>query len=152
MVIKTESCYYTEFKIYPGHGRKFIRKDGRLVSFINQKARSLYEQKIKAQRLTWSQQWRRINKKGKSDSAGRKKTKRAAKLFRGVAGVSVEELQKRRTQKPEIRKATREQSVRDAKDKKKAAAKKDVTKKKITSSQATGFVRVPKLRKQVAKR
>ena len=29
MVIKTELCVYTEYKIYPGRGQKFIAKDGK---------------------------------------------------------------------------------------------------------------------------
>lgn len=46
-----------------------------LLAFIDQKSRALYTQKIKAQRLTWTQSWRRKNKKGK---AGRHAHMRAA--------------------------------------------------------------------------
>lgn len=64
MVVKTDSCNYTEYKIYPGRGQKFVAKDGKVSFFITAKADSLFHQKIKAVKLTWSQAWRRMNKKG----------------------------------------------------------------------------------------
>merc|ERR1719310_1632077 len=98
MVIKTDVCFFSEAKIYPGHGRRFVRKDGRLLAFINQKVRSLHFQKIKAQRLTWTQDWRRRNKKGRAEVYTRKKVKRAAKTFRSIQGITLQDLNKRRNQ------------------------------------------------------
>ena len=37
------------------------------------------KQRIKPVKLMWTQNWRRKNKKGKADEAGKKRTKRAAK-------------------------------------------------------------------------
>lgn len=39
MVVKTDVCYFSELKIFPGHGSKFVRKDGkvrvcRIVLFV----------------------------------------------------------------------------------------------------------------------
>lgn len=65
MVVKTDPCAYTEYKIYPGRGQKFVAKDGKITFFISAKADSLWHQKIKAVKLTWSQAWRRMNKKGR---------------------------------------------------------------------------------------
>eukprot|EP00953_Heterococcus_sp_UTEX-ZZ885_P026631 14362-Heterococcus_DN1.PRE.2 len=28
MVIKTDTCQFSEFRIYPGHGIRFVRRDG----------------------------------------------------------------------------------------------------------------------------
>ena len=126
-MIKTDTCFYTEMRIYPGWGKRVVRKDGKLLAFLNQKARSLYTQGIKAQRLTWSQQWRRRNKKGKTDLAVKKKARRAAKVVKAIQGLSMEDLQKRRTQKPEYRKAQRDAALREAKERKKKA--KDNSKK-----------------------
>ena len=47
MVIKTDLCTFSEWRIYPGHGRKFVAKDGRLFIFLNQKSRSLAARKVK---------------------------------------------------------------------------------------------------------
>jgi len=35
MVIKTELCSFSEYRIYPGHGRRYVAKDGRLHIFLN---------------------------------------------------------------------------------------------------------------------
>lgn len=57
----------------------------------------------------------------------RKKTRRAAKTYKAIQGLSIEDLRKRRTQKPEYRKAQRDASLREVKERKKKA--KDVAKK-----------------------
>merc|ERR1712083_1275441 len=67
MVTKTEKCSYTEYKIVPGRGSRFISKDGRTHYFISTKARSLFHQKIKPVKLTWTLAWRAYNKKIKVD-------------------------------------------------------------------------------------
>src|SRR5688572_22523075 len=30
MVIKTDTCFFTELKIFPGHGKRIVRKDGKV--------------------------------------------------------------------------------------------------------------------------
>jgi large subunit ribosomal protein L24e len=123
MVIKTVSCFYSEYKIYPGRGVQFVRKDGKLVSFLSPKMASLYMQKIKAQKLTWSQQWRRINKKGAVNVGQRKKTKVRTVAFKSVPGMSVDDIKKSRSLKPEFKKATREQQLKEIKARKTKAQK-----------------------------
>lgn len=119
MVIKTESCVFTENKIYPGHGTQFVRRDGRLVRFLDPKAASLYHQGRKAQRLTWTQAWRRMNKKVRIEAVQKRARKKRVKLAKAVGGLSVEELRRRRNQKPELRSAQREAALREIKERKK---------------------------------
>jgi len=148
MVIKTDTCFYTELRIYPGKGRKFIRKDGKLISFIDQKSRSLYLQKIKAQRLTWTQAWRRRNKKGKVETLSKKKGKRTARVFKSIQGITIEDLKKRREAKPDLKKAQREQALREVKEKaKKAAADKKKTAKTTKAPANSEFTKIPKQRR-----
>jgi len=154
MVIKTDTCFYTEMRIWPGKGRRLIRRDGKLLSFIDQKSRSLYTQKIKSQRLTWTQAWRRKNKKGKIETASKKKGRRAARIFKGIQGITIEDIKKRRDAKPDFRKAQRETQAREvkerqkkSKDDKKTTDKKTATKKAKAASSATGFVKIPKSRR-----
>lgn len=109
-----------------------------MLAFLNQKSRSLYSQGIKAQRLTWTQQWRRRNKKGKTDLTVKKKARRAAKVVKAIQGLSMEDLTKRRTQKPEYRKAQRDAALREAKERKKKV--KDAAKK---SSKGAGAKAAP---------
>mmetsp|Transcript_18940 Transcript_18940/g.26566 ORF Transcript_18940/g.26566 Transcript_18940/m.26566 type:complete len:127 (+) Transcript_18940:35-415(+) len=126
MVIKTDTCYYTEMKVYPGWGIRVVRKDGKLLTFLNAKAKSLFMQGIKSQRLTWTQAWRRRNKKGQVTQGAKKRTKRAAKTYKAIQGLSIEDLRKKRTQKPEFRAAQRAAALREVKDRNK---KKPNTKK-----------------------
>jgi len=156
MVVKTETCFYTELKIYPGHGSKFVRRDGKLINFIDGKSRSLYHLKIKAQRLCWTQAWRRLHKKGKVETHAKKKAKRSAKVYKSIQGVSLEDIRKRRAQKPDVRKAQRETALREVKEK--AKKQKDDTKKKAAPVKSAkkaaahvtdrGFVKTPKIRQQ----
>merc|ERR1740133_697419 len=63
MVVKTETCSFSEFKIFPGHGKMFIEKMGKTHRFINAKCESLHHQRKKAQKLTWTCMWRRLHKR-----------------------------------------------------------------------------------------
>mmetsp|Transcript_58100 Transcript_58100/g.127449 ORF Transcript_58100/g.127449 Transcript_58100/m.127449 type:complete len:166 (-) Transcript_58100:188-685(-) len=103
MVIKTELCVFTEYRIYPGRGERFIAKDGKVSFFIGSKAKSLFHQRLKPVKLRWTQAWRRMNKKGKTDDSAKKKTRKAKKFQKAVVGMSVEELQKKKAMKTEIR-------------------------------------------------
>jgi len=160
MVVKTDTCFFTELKVFPGHGRRFVRKDGKLLVFISRKSRSLYHQKKKAQVLRWTQSWRRKNKKGKTETAAKKKGKKTARVFRSIQGLSIEDLNSKRDMKPEARKAAQNVAIREVKEKQKAKVAAD--KKKVTSDKktkkaaavvpaASGFVKVPKSRRVGAK-
>jgi large subunit ribosomal protein L24e len=39
MVIKTELCAFSEWKIYPGRGIRFVAKDGRPFLFLSKRTR-----------------------------------------------------------------------------------------------------------------
>jgi len=158
MVIKTDSCYFTEHRIYPGHGMRLVRKDGKLLAFINQKSRSLYLQKKKAQKLHWTQAWRRLHKKGSVEQEAKKRAKRTTKVFKAIAGLTIDEIKKKRQQKPDIRKAQREAHVREIKEKnrkqkeerKRLGQSAGSFKGKKAQPKATGFTKVPKSRKLLA--
>ena len=64
---RTLTCSFSEYKIYPGHGGMYIRKDGQVgvvrVRYLNKKCRSLNEQKKRPARIRWTTAWRRNNKK-----------------------------------------------------------------------------------------
>ena len=73
MVIKTEQCTFSSFKIFPGHGMMHVDKGGRTFRFINAKNASLWHQGKKAQKLTWTQTWRKMHKKGLSTLKSKKR-------------------------------------------------------------------------------
>mmetsp|Transcript_24358 Transcript_24358/g.78254 ORF Transcript_24358/g.78254 Transcript_24358/m.78254 type:complete len:139 (-) Transcript_24358:95-511(-) len=119
MVIKTDTCSFSEFKIFPGHGSRFVRKDGQLHYFISSKCKSLFHQRKKPARLTWTMAWRRLNKKNKSEEVRKRRGRKTTKVIRAVVGVTAEEIRRRKTQKPEARRAAREAALREIKSRKK---------------------------------
>jgi large subunit ribosomal protein L24e len=108
MVIKTDTCSYTEFKIWPGRGKRFVARDSKTYLFFGSKAASLFHQKIKQVKLTWTRAWRRYNKKDKVEVHRRRRVRKAAKASKAIVGASLEELNKKRNEKPELRTAMRE--------------------------------------------
>merc|ERR1712083_1264603 len=115
MVIKTDLCAYTEYRIYPGRGQKFVAKDAKVSFFISAKADSLFHQRIKPVKLRWTQAWRWMNKKGKADEAGKKRTRKAQKFQKAIVGMSLEDIKKKKAQKPELRQQARDAAAKEAK-------------------------------------
>merc|ERR1711948_77578 len=105
---------------------KFVAKDAKVSFFISAKADSLFHQRIKPVKLRWTQAWRRMNKKGKADEAGKKRTRKAQKFQKAIVGMSLEDIKKKKAQKPELRKQAQDAAAKEAKArtaKKPAAAK-----------------------------
>merc|ERR1712027_197063 len=98
-----------------------------------------YRSSMKTQRkVTWTVLYRRKHKKGTmTELDARKRNKRAVKVNRGIGGQSWAEIQAKKNQKPEIRKAQRDAAIAAQKAKKKEAA----DKKKAASKQSkpSGF-------------
>merc|ERR1712205_271371 len=79
-----------------GHGKLQIRKDGRQLQFIDQKSQSLFNQGKKTAKITWTRNWRILNKKVKIVRETKKMKKKTKKIQRAIAGLDLEELQKRK--------------------------------------------------------
>mmetsp|Transcript_22776 Transcript_22776/g.41526 ORF Transcript_22776/g.41526 Transcript_22776/m.41526 type:complete len:159 (-) Transcript_22776:136-612(-) len=125
MVIKTDLCQYTEYRIYPGHGQKYMARDGKISLFINKKVNSLFHQRIKPVKLRWTQAWRKMNKKGKVDETSKKRSRKVQKFQKAIVGMSLDDIKKKKGQKLELR-AAKEAAEKEAKarmQKKSAAAK-----------------------------
>mmetsp|Transcript_107573 Transcript_107573/g.131249 ORF Transcript_107573/g.131249 Transcript_107573/m.131249 type:complete len:160 (+) Transcript_107573:94-573(+) len=143
MVIKTDLCSYTEYRIYPGHGQKFVAKDAKVSFFISAKADSLFHQRIKPVKLRWTQAWRRMNKKGKVEEGGKKKARKAQKFQKAIVGMSLDDIKKKKAQKPELRQA-REQAAKDEKAKKMAQKKASSSKPAVPKGKADKSQKLPK--------
>merc|ERR1712137_1094809 len=127
--------------IYPGHGQKFVARDGKVHFFINAKCDSLFHQRIKPVKLRWTQAWRRMNKKGKVEEGGKKKTRKAQKSQKAIVGMSLDDLKKKKAQKPELRQA-REAAAKEAKQR--TAQKKPATKTAVPKGKADKGAKLPK--------
>ncbi|KAF4709552.1 60S ribosomal protein L24 [Perkinsus olseni] len=143
MVVKTELCSYTEFRVYPGHGQRFIAKDGKVVKgglftvgeaivpahfFFNSKAASLFQQRIKPVKLTWTEKWRRLNKKVRTTEVARKKTRRTVKVQKAIMGLSLEDFHKKKSERTQLRKEADAKRATELKEKEKAKAARAATK------------------------
>merc|ERR1712020_56718 len=85
-------------------------------------------------KVTWTVLYRRKHKKGIEEEAAKKRTKRTQKFQRAVVGATLQDIMAKRNQKPEGRKAQREQAIRAAKELKKTA--KATTKKPAAATTA----------------
>merc|ERR1712176_417803 len=113
MVTKTERCSYTEYKIVPGRGSRFIAKDGRMHYFISTKARSLFHKKIKV------------------DTTIKKRSRKTTRIQRAVVGMSIEEIRRKKAESREDRDKTiaaNEKEIKERKAKAMQAKKADKSK------------------------
>ena len=111
--IRTEICRFSGARIYPGHGMLYIRTDSQNFRFLNAKCKRLFHLRLKPANLAWTQMYRKQHKKGQTELASKKKRKAVkATLARGIAGASLEVIQKKRTEKTEVRQAARDAALR----------------------------------------
>merc|ERR1712235_121321 len=123
--MRTEMCHFSGLEIYPGHGKTYIRADGKKVILINGKSETLLKNKKNPRKITWTILYRRKHKKGSmTEIESRKRNRRALKTQRGIAGQSWAEIQAKKTVKPEVRKAQRDAAIAAAKQKEAADKKK----------------------------
>ena len=108
MVIKYETCSFSDYKIAPGHGLKYAEVNGKTHMFINKKVHRLFLQGKKPLTIRWSTKWRLSHKKGKVEETKKKVTKeKKEKQVKAVVGLSVEEIMK-------IRESFRDHKTNDA--------------------------------------
>mmetsp|Transcript_27509 Transcript_27509/g.57794 ORF Transcript_27509/g.57794 Transcript_27509/m.57794 type:complete len:147 (+) Transcript_27509:81-521(+) len=146
MVIATELCAMSEYRIWPGTGKLFVRRDGKPIFLGSSKAQSLTLQRKKPAKLVWTQAWRRLHKKGLSETTLKKRRTRSNKVQRAVVGLSLDDIKKKAAQKPDFRSAQREAALKEVKDRKKA------NKAKSTGKVTGQSVRAPKVPKNVKRR
>merc|ERR1711944_149094 len=130
--MKIELCGYSGYKIYPSRGRTLIKSDGKVYNFLDGRTMRGHLLKRNPRKVTWTVLYRRKHKKGIEEEAAKKRTKRTQKFQRAVVGATLQDIMAKRNQKPEVRKAQREQAIRAAKELKKTA--KATTKKPAASA------------------
>merc|ERR1712141_228690 len=120
VIMKIELCSYSGYKIYPGHGKRMVKTDGRVFQFLNGKCEASHLMKRNPREISWTVLYRRKHKKGQTEEVSKKRTRRTQKFTRAITGASLTDILAKRNQKPEVRKAQREQAIRAAKEKQKA--------------------------------
>lgn len=95
----------------------------------------------------WTQAWRRLHKKGLAETTAKKRTRRVNKVARAVVGVSLDEIRKKASVKPEVRAAQRDAALKEIKARK--AANKDKKGARAQPARATGAGQRTKMPKNV---
>merc|ERR1711874_219945 len=117
--MKIELCSYSGYKIYPSRGRTLVKQDGKVFKFLDGRSHRAHLLKRNPRKVTWTVLYRRKHNKGIEADVSKKRTKRTQKFQRAVVGATLQDIMAKRNQKPEVRKAQREQAIRAAKDAKK---------------------------------
>merc|ERR1712116_36442 len=120
-IMKISLCHYSGYKIHPGHGKTMVRVDGKVYHFLDSKCERAHLMKRNPRNTTWTVLYRRKHKKGQEEEQTKKKTRKTQKFQRAIVGASLTEILAKRNQKPEVRKAQRDQAIKAAKEKTKAA-------------------------------
>merc|ERR1712240_790309 len=107
-----------------GHGRTMVKADGKTYKFLSSRTQKAHDLKRNPRKITWTVLYRRKHKKGIEEDVSKKRTRRTQKFQRAVVGASLTDILAKRNQKPEVRKAQREQAIRAAKEQKKQATTK----------------------------
>merc|ERR1711899_381576 len=132
--MKIDLCSYSGAKIYPSKGRTLVKQDGKTFKFINGRCHKAHLLKRNPRKVTWTVLYRRKHRKGIEEETAKKRTKKTQKFQRAVVGATLSDILAKRNQKPEVRKAQREQAIRAAKETKKS--QKTTTKKPAAASAA----------------
>lgn len=78
--------------------------------------------KRKAAKHSWTQLYRRLNKKGIQEETQRRRNRRkVSSAPKAVEGASLEVIKAKRNQRPEVRKAARDAALKDIKERKRTA-------------------------------
>ncbi|KAG7569398.1 TRASH domain [Arabidopsis thaliana x Arabidopsis arenosa] len=148
MVLKTELCRFSGQKIYPGRGIRFIRSDSQVFLFANSKCKRYFHNKLKPSKLTWTAMYRKQHKKDAAQEAVKRRRRATKKPYsRSIVGATLEVIQKKRAEKPEVRDAAREAALREIKERiKKTKDEKKAKKVEYVSKQQKSQVKgnIPK--------
>ena len=105
-------------------------------------------QRKKPAKLVWTQAWRRLHKKGITETTTKKRTRRTNKVARAVVGLSLDDIRTKAAQKPEARNSQRAAALKEVKARKAANKAKSGGK----GQHAPGsFSKVPKTVKRAAR-
>ena len=117
MVVKTETCFFSEQKIYPGRGSRIITKESKVLLFSSCKSKAFWKRKTKGQVIRWTITWRRVNKKLKTDEQAKKRRRKNKRLIKDIQGLNRDEIFRQREEAPKTSgKAIKEIKTRKAKN------------------------------------
>ncbi|KAI8627837.1 60S ribosomal protein L24a [Xylariaceae sp. FL1651] len=135
--MRTYDDTFSGQRIYPGKGKLYVRGDSKIFRFQNGKSESLFLQRKNPRRISWTVLYRRQHRKGITEEAAKKRTRRTVKAQRAIVGASLDVIKEKRSMRPEARSAARLQAIKESKEKKaeaQAAKKSEKAKSAATAS------------------
>jgi large subunit ribosomal protein L24e len=72
--------------------------DSKVFRFGASKEESLFLQRKNPRKISWTQVYRRVHRKGISEEVAKKRSKKSVKAQRGIAGLSLDQIAARRSQ------------------------------------------------------
>jgi len=139
--MKTERCHYSGYKIYPGHGKKYVRVDCKAFLFATGKCEKTFLNKTNPRKVKWTQIYRKVHKKGTTAEVHKKRARRVVKVQRDIVGLSREQIKAKREARNEIRASSKEAALKEVKDRQQKRAAK---KKTAGGAKSQAGVKVPK--------
>merc|ERR1711936_411740 len=82
--MKLELCNFSGYKIYPGHGKTYIRIDGKLFTFLSKKSERSFLMKRNPRKISWTVLYRKKHKKGTQEEVAKKRTRRNIKFQHAI--------------------------------------------------------------------
>jgi len=134
--MRTHEDSFSGQRIYPGKGKIYVRGDSKVFRFQNGKSESLFLQRKNPRRISWTVLSRRHHRKGISEEAAKKRSRRTVKSQRAIVGASLEVIKERRSMRPEARSAARAAAIKEAKEKRAAAQSAKKAEKAKSAAQA----------------
>ncbi|KAI1436921.1 ribosomal protein L24e [Xylaria sp. CBS 124048] len=137
--MRTYDDSFSGQRIYPGKGKIYVRGDSKVFRFQNSKSESLFLQRKNPRRISWTVLFRRQHRKGITEEAAKKRTRRTIKSQRAIVGASLDVIKEKRSIRPEVRSAARLQAIKESKEKKaESRAAKNSEKAKNAATAAKG--------------
>jgi len=132
MVVKTDICLFSGYKIYPGHGVRYVpctnvQSTRPVFTFVSTKALALFLERRNPRVVRWTQLYRRQHKKGSVEQLKKNKKRRTARVERGIAGASLEfiKAQKNQTQQQREKIRSSNKEAEKTKSQKEATGRKE---------------------------
>ncbi|KAL2276323.1 hypothetical protein FJTKL_01004 [Diaporthe vaccinii] len=135
--MRTYDDTFSGQRIYPGKGKLYVRGDSKVFRFQNGKSESLFLQRKNPRRIAWTVLYRRQHRKGITEEAAKKRTRRTVKSQRAIVGASLDVIKEKRSMRPEARSAARLQAIKESKEKKAAEAAAKKSEKAKNAAQAS---------------
>ena len=137
MVIKYQTCSFSEYKIAPGHGIRYCEVNGKTHIFITKKVKRLFRHGKKPLSIRWTLKWRTNHKKGKVEETKNRSNKvKKERAIKAVVGLTLEEINR-------IRESLKDERTNDAQRYKYAQEIKDKKKKYLEKTRKLKGDRAP---------